>query len=387
LKAKTRTERSSNPTPDFLFPALIIATALVCSLLSLPNAWGGPTELEVFHPTLTHHQRNAPPVQEKDLWFRDESRRPYGECWYFLAMAQDGTLFFCHFNLMRINFLIKQYALDFSLYLPDGTRHFFADSFEKDDLDIATDRLLVKFGPNRITGTLDRQQLHIDELGYVIDLTFTPRVAALRDGSGRIYLSPKKKEYMDITYQPDLKVKGTIKHKGKEVSLSGWGYSDHVRQTFLPTDFGKVLYAYRVKVGEVFITALEYHPEPKKYSPGRVPSMIVTYRDKLVMVSHDYTLQVTETYTDEKRSTEVPQSFLLKDRAEGFELECTAEGELLKRVDLLAAVSSFQKKVLDLFGIRSFSYIFDEKTSCRIQSPEVSGDFQGTGILEVLVSD
>ncbi len=367
-------------------PLRIAAAALFLSLAFLANAWGEPTELQIFHPPETHHLRNAPPVQEKDLWFEDLSRKPYSECWYYLFAARDGTLFFCHINLVKINFFVKQYALDFNLYLPDGTRHFFADSFEKKDVEWATDRFSVKLGPNRISGSLDRQQLHIEELGYTLDLAFTQRVAPLRDGSGRIYLDPDRKDYLDITYQPDLKVKGTLKENDRVVPLEGWGYSDHVRQTFIPTEFAKVLYAYRAKVGEIFLTALEYHPEPK-YRPDRVPSLIVTYRDRLLNVSHDYTLQVTGTHSDEKRSTEVPEDFILKDRADNFELECTAEGDLLKRVDLLASVSSFQKKVLELFGIHSFSYIFEEKTRCRIQSPEVSGTFQGTGILEVLVSD
>lgn len=369
-------------------PGLALAAlALVLAAPDFTGARADPAELEVFHPPRPqHHTRNAPPVVDADLRFRDEDRKPYGECWYYLAVADDGTLFFCHFNLMRVNFLLKQYSLDFSLYLPDGTRHFFADGFEKGEMEAATDRFQVRLGPNRVGGTLEKQQVHIEELGYTLDLTFTPRIPALRDGSGRIFLDPKKKDYLDITYQPDLEVTGTLRHEGRTVPFSGWGYSDHVRQTFIPTDFAKVLYAFRAKVGDVFLTALEYHPEPG-FTPRRVPSLIVTWRDRLLMVSHAYSLEATETYRDEKRSKEVPQSFRLEDRTDGFELECTAQGELLKRVDLLASVSPFQKKVLDLIGIRSFSYIFEEATRCTVKAPEVSGTFEGTGILEVLVSD
>lgn len=364
----------------------IAAAALVFSVFPSSKAGAQPIELEAFHPPESHHLRNAPPVQEKDLWYEETHRRPYSECWYYLAVAEDGTVFFCHFNLVTINFLVRQYALDFNLYLPDGTRHFFADSYDRKDVDWATDRFHVKLGPNRISGTLERQHLYIEEDGYVLDLTFSPRVAALRDGTGRIFLDPRKRDYLDITYQPDLKVQGTLRHQGREVSLAGWGYSDHVRQTFIPTDFAKVLYAFRVKLGDVFLTALEYHPEPK-FTPRRVPSLIVTHGDRLLMVSHDYELKATAVYTDEQRKTEVPQSFLLKDRAEGFELDCAAQGTLLQRVDLLASVSSFQKRVLELFGIRSFSYVFEQQTHCTIRSPQVSGTFEGTGIFEVLVSD
>jgi len=387
LKSQTRGRRTQSLRLPFpVLPLTLATTLLALSLLAFSNAEAQPLELEVFHPPQSHHLRNAPPVQEKDLWFQETNRKPYSECWYYLAVAQDGTLFFCHFNLVRINFLVKQYALDFNLYLPDGTRIFFANSYDTQDVEWGTDRFYVKLGPNRICGTLERQDLHIEEQGYVLDLAFSPRVAALRDGSGRVFLDPRKKDYLDITYQPDLQVQGTLRHKDRQVPLAGWGYGDHVRQTFIPTDFAKVLYAFRVKVGDLFLTALEYHPEPK-YSPRRVPSLIVTHRDRLLMVSHDYTLQVTATHTDERRKTLVPQSFLLQDRAEGFALECAAEGTLLKRVDLLASVSSFQKSVLELFGIRSFSYIFEEQTRCTVRSPEVSDAFAGTGILEVLVSD
>jgi hypothetical protein len=362
------------------------AASLLFALLCVSPASADTTELQSFHPDGAHHLRNAPPVQEKDLWFQDLSRKPYSECWYYLAVAQDGTIFFCHFNLVRINFLVKQYALDFNLFLPDGTRHFFADSFEGKEVEWGTDRFFVKLGPNRIQGTLERQVMHIEELGYTLDLTFFRKVDPLRDGTGRIFLDPEKRDYLDITYQPDLKVEGTLKQKNLQVPLTGWGYGDHVRQTFIPTDFAKVLYAFRVKVGEIFLTALEYHPEPT-YRPARVPCLIVTYRDRLLAVSHDYTLKTTGTYTDPKRSTDVPEDFQLKDRAENFELECTAEGDLLQRVDLLASVKSFQKSVLELFGIRSFSYVFEEKTRCTVRSPDVSGTFQGTGVLEVLVSE
>jgi len=374
------------PPPRLSPRALGAAAAMLLVPLLFTGTRAGPAALEVFHPPEAHHRRNAPPVQEEDLRFQDEQRKPYGECWYYLAVAEDGTLFFCHFNLMRINFLIKQYSLDFSLYLPDGTRHFFADGFEKGDMEAATDRFLVRLGPNRVAGTLERQEVHVQGLGYTVDLTFTPRIPALRDGSGRVFLDPEKKDYLDITYQPDLKVAGTLRHGGRTVPLSGWGYGDHVRQTFIPTEFAKVLYAYRAKLGDLFLTALEYHAEPG-FTPRRVPSLIVTWQDKLLMVSHDYTLKPMGTYRDEKRSQDVPRSFRLEDRTEGFELECGAQGELLKRVDLLASVSPFQKKVLDLVGIRSFSYIFQENTRCTVRAPEVSGTFQGNGILEVLVSD
>jgi hypothetical protein len=83
----------------------------------------------------------------------------------------------------------------------------------------------------------------------------------------------------------------------------------------------------------------------------------------------------------------VPQDFRLTEQTEDFELDCTAEGKPLKRVDLLASVSTLQKKVLEIFGVRSYSYVFEETTSCRFRNPEMSTTFHGKGVFEVLVSD
>ncbi|MEJ1342303.1 MAG: hypothetical protein RPU14_09575, partial [Candidatus Sedimenticola sp. (ex Thyasira tokunagai)] len=46
------------------------------------------------------------------------------------------------------------------------------------------------------------QRLHIEEEDFTVDLNFTPRAPAFRDGDGRIYLDQGKKDYMDVTYQP-----------------------------------------------------------------------------------------------------------------------------------------------------------------------------------------
>jgi len=138
--------------------------------------------------------------------------------------------------------------------------------------------------------------------------------------------------------------------------------------------------------GDLHITALEYHSTPA-YEPRRIPTLIVAHRDRIIAVSHAYTLEPKDLYTDPDRSTEVPRGFVLKDRGESFALDCDAQGRLLERVDILSNVGSVQKKILDLFGIRSFSYIFEEKTRCTVRSPEVSGTFQGRGVLEVMVSE
>lgn len=363
-----------------------LAAALILLLVGGRPGTGSAEDLFVFHPPGQPHTLEGNTAGEADLFYTETGRSPYSECWYYLAMCEDGTVFFCHLNLAKINWLIKQYSLDFNLYLPDGTRTFFADSYDKKEVAWGTDRLLVKLGPNRLTGTLAEQQLHIEASGYVLDLLFRPQGPPFRDGEGRIYLDEKHTDYLDITYQPALRVTGSVLRAGKRQALSGWGYGDHVRQTFIPTDFAKRLYAFRVQMGDLFLTVLEYFPNPE-FTPSRVPSLILTYQGRLLHVSHDYPFEQTRGYTDPARGVTVPRDIRLRERTDTVDLDCRATGTPLKRVDLLASVSPLQKKVLNLFGVRSYSYIFEEATECRLRSPDVSGTFTGTGILEVLSSD
>lgn len=371
-------------------PAVEAAGLVLCVFslaFALPSRASEPSPLFVFHdPGSPHVDLNAG-VDARHLWYEDLSRTPYSECWYYLFFGEDGTIFFCHINLARMTSLVPaQYSLDFNLIVPGAEPVFFGDSYKKGAVEWKTDRLFVKLGPNVLQGDLDRQTLHIEELGYRIDLAFDRQVAPYRDGCGRIYLDRRRTNYLDIMYQPSMNVSGHLQSDGKTSTLKGWGYADHVRQTFIPTTFAKTLYAFRIRMGDLFITCLEYFPNAE-FRRDRVATMIVAHRDKILHVSHDYSLDPTQWHKDHHTGAQVPASFTLAERTTGFTLEGTAQGDLLQRVDLLGAVKPFQKKILQLVGIRSYSYVFKERVSCKLYCPEAQGLFSGTGLFEVVVSD
>ncbi len=369
--------------------AWVTGAWLLLSIIALCPfaAANSQSRLFVFHDPHSPHTNLNSGVDAKHLWFEDTSRTPYSECWYYLFFGHDGTIFFCHITLARLSSLIPaQYSLDFNLIFPDGEARFFGDSYKKSMTEWKTDRLFVRLGNNVLEGDLGLQKLHIEELGYHIDLEFTQQVPPYRDGCGRIYLDAGKTNYLDITYQPSLNVSATISGNGRNAVLKGWGYSDHVRQTFIPTDFAKILYAFRIRMGDLFMTCLEYFPHPTFRTP-RVASMIVAYRDKILHVSHDYSFEGTKWHKDPPTNATVPSSFKITEAEDGFRLEATADGELLQRVDLLGAVKPFQKRILQLVGIHSYSYVFKVQVSCNIFSPAVQGLFSGTGIFEAMVSD
>ena len=377
--------RRSWKTSKFFFASVSFLSILL--LLSLPSiGFTGPKKLEVFDPPGKDPTKHVVPATEKDFWFIDQDRKPYTECWYYLAVAENGTIFFCHFTLLRINWLINEYTLDFGLTLPDGKSLFFANGFKKSQVKFATDRFEVKVGPNWVKGPIAEQKLHIEELGYIIDLAFKEQVQPFREGNGKIYLDKAKDNYLDITFEPAMRFEGTIETEGKKQPIKGWAYRDHVRQTFIATDFAKQLRAFRVNLGELFISALEYYPIPE-FTPNRVPVLIVTYKNKLLHLSNSYDFTTTAEYKDPKTATKVPRSFKLTDQEGAFHLECSTNGKLLQRIDYLESVNALLKKALKWAGIRSYGYVFEEEAKCKIDSPEISGTYSGKGVLEVLDSE
>ncbi|MEJ1385136.1 MAG: lipocalin-like domain-containing protein, partial [Candidatus Sedimenticola sp. (ex Thyasira tokunagai)] len=224
-----------------------VVLALFLGLLATATPVAG--ELHFFHPEGEIHELDHLSVEETALRYQPQDRRPYSESWYYLGVNEAGALFISHFSLARINIFFEQYTVDFGVYLPDGTAYYRTKSYLKSDIEVETDQFQIKLGKNSLGGTLENQRLHIEEEDFTVDLNFTPRAPAFRDGDGRIYLDQGKKDYMDVTYQPSMEVEGEVTIGDRTIQWKGWGYADHVRQTFLPNEFADRLYAFRVKMG------------------------------------------------------------------------------------------------------------------------------------------
>ena len=367
-----------------LLPLRTLLTASGLVLLLSSSGRADPTQLQIFEGPAKTPTENVVKAKESDLAFND--KKPYAECWFYLAVAEDGTVFYTHFNLMKISWMVKKNSIDFGLNPPGGENEFFASGYDDDVTHAATDKLDIAMGKNTLKGNLAGQKIHIEEKGTVIDLSFSAQVPAFREGDGKIWMNKKKDKYLALTVQPAMRFEGTISRDGKKRTLKGWAYSDHVRQTVIPTDFAKQVRSYRIDFGDVFISAMEYYPITD-YLPSRVPLLVVTHKDKVIHVSLNYESKPTAEYTDPKTSTKVPQSFVLTDKNGSFHLECTAQGKQIQRIDYLASVSGMLRKSMQLLGYKSYGYIFDEKTECKLESPEVSGTYAGKGVLEVLMSE
>jgi len=385
LRPKTRHEiKDSLVLMNGVWCYSIFMKTLAALLLALfTSAAVVSGEILFFHPKGVIHDLDDLSVKEDTLWYQPQDRKPYSESWYYLSVNEAGAVFLCHFTLAKINLFFEQYTVDFGIYLPDGTTHHFAKNYDKNDIVGATDRFYVKLGKNTLGGTLENQRLHIEEEDFIVDLSFTPEVPAFRDGDGRIYLDGGKQDYMDVTYQPSMRVQGNISIGSRMINWGGWGYADHVRQTFIPTDFASLLYAFRVKMGDLFITTLDYFPNPGIH-PERLSSLIVAYKDRILHVGHDYRLEEIALHADPERGISVPKDFQLTEQTGAFKLSCTSTGEILQRVDLLGTIGSFKRSVLSFIGVSSFNYIFSEDVDCQLRSPEVSGSFSGKGVLEVV---
>ena len=364
----------------------LLVPTMLAGLLFLPiAARTDPKEIEVFESPRTSSLKNVREAQAKDLYYQDVDRKPFEQCWYYLAVADDGTVFFCHFNAVKVNFAIKVYSLDFELCLPHLGDHFFAHAYKEDEVKWATDRLFLQMGKNRVEGTLKEQKIHIEEVDYVVDLNFQATVPAFREGSGKIYLDHEKKDYMDMTFQPAMRFEGTIKTKGETRPIKGWAYSDHLAATFITTDLAKSLDSVRIHAGDLFISAFEFHTVPK-YLPHRIPILMVIYKGQLIYWGNDFQFNATRTYEDAETGLEAPKNFTLERHDGSFNLECSGRGTLLQRVDALATVNAVVRKLLKLAGISSYAYVFREDVQCKIDAPKASGTFKGDGILEALYS-
>lgn len=208
--------------------------------------------------------------------------------------------------------------------------------------------------------------------GGAYELTFTPIAQPWRPRGGQVLFGADKSPY-DVTLFPLMKVVGKYKRPGGEwQNVEGRGFGSHVWGDLAPYDMNRWTLEFRAISGDCTVYMRELNTT-EDYDNVRVPFLLITKGNEILLESFDYTFTATETFKDEKHDNkyEVPTAFTLQgfddtDKTRQFRA-VVKQTKLNKRKDYLADLGAFKAAVAGRFA-KPVLYDYDTEFTFEVKT-------------------
>lgn len=211
--------------------------------------------------------------------------------------------------------------------------------------------------------------------GAAFELTFTPIANAWRPKAGQVLFGAENKAY-DVTLFPRMKVVGRYKPVGGDwLPLEGTGNGSHVWGELAPYDMNRWTLEFHGGTGDYAIYMRELGTTDT-YSQTRVPYLLITKGNQVLVESFDYTLTPTDVFTDEAHENKykVPMSFQLQGRdadEAGTQFRAVVKKKKLnKRKDYLAEMGAVKAA---LAGTKAKPVLYDYDVDFTFEVKTASG--------------
>ncbi|MCK6573371.1 hypothetical protein L6V77_20010 [Myxococcota bacterium] len=226
--------------------------------------------------------------------------------------------------------------------------------------------------------------------GAVFELTFTPIANAWRPKAGQVQFGTENKAY-DVTLFPHMKVTGRYKAAGADwVDVEGTGYGSHVWGELAPYDMNRWTLDFHAHTGDYNLYMRELGTTDT-YGQQRIPYLLITKGNQVLVESFDYTMTPTDVFTDEAHENKykVPVSFQLQGRDSdpaGPQFRAVVKKKKLdKRKDYLAEMGAVKaavagrmaKPVLYDYDV---DFTFEVKTASGVEQIRTGAE---DGVLEI----
>ena len=213
----------------------------------------------------------------KELSVRISTRGPYTEGWSIWAWDSKGWMIHGMLLVAKMHpFLGIRAGLQLTIRTPKGKIHHKFIEYKKNKLKWHPKRLLVFIGKSYFNWKNNKGRVKILFPGFGIHLRMFGQLEGFRSLGGRLKL--RKRQFMNLVFAPKVKVKGTIRVNGKDISFNGIGYADRSWQNE-PHRIGRRWYNTRAFHKDYSVIATHLKP-PKGWGPRGIPGLSVAYKGK-----------------------------------------------------------------------------------------------------------
>ncbi len=209
----------------------------------------------------------------------------------------------------------------------------------------------MKVGGSSFTAEPGKATIAISEGELQAEAQFINILPPWRPGSGRVHFGSARKDYYDVTLlAPKAQVKGKVLIDGEWKEFTGYGYADHKATTVAPQEQAKTWIRFRAYEGDWTIISQEFIL-PSSLGGGRIPWIIIGYKDRLVFQSLTHTLTPQNIVEDKKFSYIYPMGldFAGKEGDRTLAGKVTAT-RLTDRADLLSGLGAIERAVVSRFS-------------------------------------
>lgn len=332
-------------------------------------------------------QGTSGPVQTRHLVPQMKKGEGYGQKYTFNAeYGERGRMYF---SLTISNLGWGDHKMEakgnFTL---DGQKFEWKKDLDDDEWKYKADPLSVEAGPARLSGEPTRLVLTAKSGSSEFEATLTPIAQPWRPRDGQVRFGPDKK-INDYTVFPLMKVATRVRFNGGDwQEVEGIGFGTHSWSELAVYETARWTYEFRGIVGDRTVYIRELYT-PTEFGNRRVPYLLVTKGDQVLIESFDFQFTPTETFTDGAHDNryQVPESFTLlgKDANDpaGRQFRGNVKkNKLRKRNDVLKSMNAAVRAIVSRVS-KPVTYDYDADFLIEVKVGEQTERIEGVGRYEV----
>jgi hypothetical protein len=324
-------------------------------------------------------------VQAKHLVPAMKGGEGYGEKWTFDGkFGERGSLYY---SLAISNLGIGDHKMEAKGRLTvDGVEFKWKKELDDDDWSHAKDTLDIKAGPAHVHGTPEKLRLDAKSGGKSAECTFTPIADAWRPGNGKIRFG-KDKKTADFTVFPLMKVVCEYDFGAGKQSVEGRGWGTRSWSDIAVYEQARWTLQLRVIAGDYTVYIRELGASAD-FGRKRIPYLLVTKGNQVLVESFDYDFKATGVFTDDKHKNRyaVPESFQIvgKDRGDATRQfrGAVTKKKLRARKDLLKSMNAAVRMVAKRYS-EPVRYDYDTDVTLQVKIGDTVEEISGVGRYEV----
>lgn len=333
------------------------------------------------------YQGKSAPVTTEQLVPKMKGGEGYGQKYTFNAeYGERGRMYFS-LTITNLGWGDHKMEAKGNLSL-DGKKFSWKKSLDDDDWKYTKSPFTITAGPASLSGEPTRLVMSAKSGKDEFEATFTPIANPWRPRDGQIRFGPDKK-INDYTVFPLMKVATRVRFDGGEwQEIEGYGYGTHSWSELAVYETARWLYEFRGISGDrtVYIRELNSTDE---FGRKRVPYLLVTKGDQVLIESFDFQFTPTELLTDNEHENryQVPESFTLlgADANEPDKRKFRGnvkKKNLRKRDDVLKSMGAATRAIVSRFS-KPVLYDYDADYLIEVKNGDQTERIEGVGRYEV----
>ncbi len=322
-------------------------------------------EPKLFHQeTAAWLDPSSVQVEDTELSFTNKTfKHAITESVYCVSTFNDGWVFMTNYFRV-VGDLVNRRGIYVLVTDPEGNTYWKTHEIKKSDFIIRDNQLYVSDGENTIQGDGMSYAVSYDFNDFSCNLFFRNRLPPWKAEDGVVYFDDKEEMFEQrVVNSPWAEVTGTITIVGKEMRVTGHGYSEkslHVApitlyqptmqsmRVFSPRDLGTV--SSDGGTEELWSLSLFDFTTLPRFDSKRLSRLFIAKDNEWLLTTPEYSLEPADFVKEEGLPYEYPQTIHVKAHTQGYDLEGAFRSTVLfDFTDILAEVPAVLRAIILLF--------------------------------------